>query len=274
MTTTATHRALGHRFSLGGNEDGLAFLERIFHRMKHSCLSGPTNSYELFIEDDIARSVIDGRTVYSGDIGEAASRLMTAINHGAVRSLHEHDVIHAAVVSFGGAAIIVAANSRRGKSTLCSALVSAGFGYMSDELAPIGHDLKVEPYAKPITIRAGSFSVIPHLEEFDIARQGSRRWILDAHLISDAGTTTTALPIGLVVIPWFVEGSDVQIRSLSPGEIAAALMTNSFNIPTRRRAGVERMAAVARSTRGVEIIHGNALDAASELRQVAEGFGA
>ena len=62
--------------------------------------------------------------------------------------------IHAGVVSWNGRAIIFPGNSLFGKTHLTAALIAAGAEYLSDEYAVIDEDLRVHPFAKPLSIRA------------------------------------------------------------------------------------------------------------------------
>lgn len=62
--------------------------------------------------------------------------------------------VHAAVVERDGKAVVLAAPSGTGKSTLTLALLHAGFRYLSDELAPFDLvTLQVMPYPHALCLR-------------------------------------------------------------------------------------------------------------------------
>ena len=62
--------------------------------------------------------------------------------------------IHAAVVSRGGTALVFPASSGSGKSTLTWALLTQGFRYLSDELAPIDlGSMRVHPYPHALHLK-------------------------------------------------------------------------------------------------------------------------
>lgn len=63
-------------------------------------------------------------------------------------------VVHAAVVRYGDAAVMLVAKSGGGKSTVCWALLHHGFRYLSDELGPVDLEtLDVHPYPRALTLK-------------------------------------------------------------------------------------------------------------------------
>ena len=63
--------------------------------------------------------------------------------------------IHAAVLAFDGAAHLLVGRSGAGKSTTCWGLLHHGFGYMSDELAPISLQTKtILPYTHALCMKS------------------------------------------------------------------------------------------------------------------------
>jgi hypothetical protein len=62
--------------------------------------------------------------------------------------------VHAAVLELGGRAFMLVAESGAGKSTTAWALLHHGFGYLSDELAPVDlQSLTVEPYLRAVCLK-------------------------------------------------------------------------------------------------------------------------
>jgi hypothetical protein len=68
--------------------------------------------------------------------------------------------VHAAAAEHNGTAVVLAAPSGLGKTTLCAALVKRGWRYLSDELAPITADHVVLPHPKPLTVKASGWSLL------------------------------------------------------------------------------------------------------------------
>ncbi len=69
--------------------------------------------------------------------------------------------LHAGVVGWNGKAILIPADSFRGKSTLVAELVRSGASYISDEFAVIDKNGLVHPFERPISMRTddGKFKV-------------------------------------------------------------------------------------------------------------------
>src|SRR5690349_1918256 len=110
--------------------------------------------------------------------------------------------VHAGVVGWNGRAILVPGRSGSGKSSLVRALVEAGASYYSDEFAVLDERGRVHPYPIPLSIRPGRDGAHP-------------------------------LPVGLVVITRWLEGSQFRPRPLSAGRAVLELLANT--LPARRR---------------------------------------
>ena len=61
--------------------------------------------------------------------------------------------LHAGSVELDGSAVVFPGRSRWGKSTLVSALVEQGCGYLSDEYAVVSPEGAVFPFSRPIRLR-------------------------------------------------------------------------------------------------------------------------
>jgi hypothetical protein len=64
--------------------------------------------------------------------------------------------VHAGVVAWNGAAIVLPGRSMTGKTTLVAELLRAGASYLSDEYAVLDSAGRVHPFQKPLAIRADS----------------------------------------------------------------------------------------------------------------------
>jgi HprK-related kinase A len=77
---------------------------------------------------------------------------------------HRFLVIHAAAVERGGSALLLPGRPGAGKSTLCAALVNAGWRLLSDELAVVDPtDGGVRALARPISLKDDSIEVVRRL---------------------------------------------------------------------------------------------------------------
>ena len=91
--------------------------------------------------------------------GDALGWVVWDVNRSAAEASGAHLLFHAGALEAGGTGVLVPGASGSGKSTLVAGLARAGLGYLTDELAAL--DLahgQLLPYAKPITLKAGSFA--------------------------------------------------------------------------------------------------------------------
>jgi len=140
--------------------------------------------------------------------------------------------VHAGVVAVEGRAILVPGRSGAGKTTLVRALVEAGATYYSDEYAVLDRDGRVHPYPRRLSVRVRSGAK----ERYPVPRNRGRH----------------PVPVGLVVETRYQPRARWKPVSLTPGEIAFALLANT--VPARERpaevlAVLARTAAQARGVR-------------------------
>lgn len=108
--------------------------------------------------------------------------------------------LHAGVVGWKGKAIVIPADSFKGKSTLVSELVRNGAEYYSDEFAIFDRDGLVHPFARRIGRRTEDY--IPY-----------------ELTVEDLGGTygNTPIPVGLVLITEYRENAKWSPKKLSAG---------------------------------------------------------
>lgn len=88
--------------------------------------------------------------------------------------IRSHLLIHAGVVSHHGQGIIIAADTRHGKTTLVLELVRRGFKFLSDEMAALGRvDHLVYPFPRSLWIRRGTLE----LAGFHDVADGAIKWM-------------------------------------------------------------------------------------------------
>lgn len=124
--------------------------------------------------------------------------------------------LHAGAVGWKGKAIIIPGDSYTGKSTLVTELVKHGAIYFSDEFAIIDRDGLLQPFARPINLRAR--------ETFDPVT------VDPASIGEIAGKDR--LPIGTIFITEYNERSAWRPRILTPAKGALKVLPHA--IPLRR----------------------------------------
>jgi hypothetical protein len=143
------------------------------------------------------------------------------IVHGRVLELSYPDadwlaVMHAGAVGDEHAAVVLAGDSGSGKSTLTAALVHAGLWYLSDDIAPLDHALRVRAVPVGISLKQGSWSVLgrhyPQLASLPIQPGPLRRYLpVPEQRCAPPG----GLPVKCLVFPRYRADHPTTLRPLS-----------------------------------------------------------
>lgn len=183
-----------------------------------------------------ARLTVNGASPFLPlPVNLAGPFLEWGLNWGIGRTVHRWVVLHAAVVERGGRAMILPAPPGSGKSTLCAALVLAGWRLFSDEFGlvnPATGDISAVP--RPVSLKERSIDIIrqrdPHVvmtsERRDL--EGIRFVHMKPPMESVRRLHEPARP-AWVVIPQYAAG---EKTSFDPQPKARTLMTlaeQSFN---------------------------------------------
>ena len=178
----------------------------------------------------------DGAPFSVGSRLAAVLRALGEVNNAAVASAPRDLVLHAGAVGDASGVVLLPAGSNHGKSTLTTALVRAGFGYLTDEAAAVADGLVVRPFPKAIALDPGSFPLFPDLappEEPDGLERAlaCREW----HVAPDAvGATAPTGPARVVVCPHWRPGSTTRLHRSDPTEALHLLIGEAFDF---RRGG-------------------------------------
>ncbi len=188
------------------------------------------------------------------DLERALEALQAAIRICIAERAPRRVFVHAGVVGFGGAAILIPGASFSGKSTLVKALVRAGARYYSDEFAVLDRRGRVHPFRAPLALR-------------DADGKGAR---LVAPAELDPMGPVAPLPVGLVAVSRYRRGARWRPRSLSPGRAALALLGHT--VPARRdpQRALATLSLVAARARVLQGRRGEADETARLLLSGAE----
>ncbi len=184
-------------------------------------------------EDDGAWTLTSsaGTVARTGSRLAGALRVISEINHLAVTGRPHDLVLHAGAVARDGRAVVLPGSSNRGKSTLTTALVGAGYAYLTDEAAAIRAGGVVAPYPKAIALDPGSFPLFPDLAPTDgrnglAAALAGREWHVDP---SRVGAIAGTRPVRVVVCPRWRAGSSTRLHRLAPAEALHVLLGETFD---------------------------------------------
>ncbi|MEP7272453.1 MAG: hypothetical protein ABI882_13200 [Acidobacteriota bacterium] len=148
--------------------------------------------------------------------------------------------VHAGVIGWRGAAIMIPGRSFSGKTTLVRELVRAGASYYSDEYAVLDDHGRVHPYARALAVRRKGRLNPQRVRAESIGAEVGEK----------------PLPVRLIVLCQYREGGKWRPRTLSTGAGALEVLTNT--VPARRRpqkvvaviGQVVSGAAIIKTTRG------------------------
>jgi hypothetical protein len=128
-------------------------------------------------------------------------------------------IVHGGAVAGSAGALVLPGTSGSGKSTLTAALVRAGLGYMSDDIAALdGRTGRILPVPFAVSVKEGAWPVLrqayPELAGLPVHTDDVRRWRyldLAAHRAPLAGC-----PLGAIVFPCYRAGANKSLSPVSP----------------------------------------------------------
>ncbi len=198
-----------------------------------------------FQRDDPLRS--SGPVTVGSKIDELVDDLHLSI------ALHSEQLvfIHAGVVAWHGACILIPGRSRTGKSTLVEALVRHGAAYCSDEYACVRPDGLVAPYPRRIHLRTP---------------RGRRT--VDASTIGSI--CTDAISPELVVFTSYSSTAEFVPLPVTPAFAALKLFDNTVVAQVRPDRATKAAAHIARHARAVQTERPDADSVAIQILELAE----
>jgi hypothetical protein len=158
--------------------------------------------------------------------------------------------VHAGVVDIGGCGIVIPGYSNSGKSTLVAESVRLGARYVSDEYAVLDPAGLVQPFAKPLSIRAGTDDPLGQLVP-----------------VPDGLVAEEPVRAGLVVITSYAPGVQWQPTVRSRAEGALTLLQHT--VSARLRPG-SALSATSRLARGAVFLAGQRGEARETARALLE----
>ena len=148
---------------------------------------------------------------------------------------HHYLNIHAAVVERGGKAIILPGSPGSGKSTLCAALVCAGWRLLSDEMTLISMtDGLAYPIPRPVSLKNESIDIVRSLSDDvyigKVVEDTAKGSVAHMRAPKDSvdSRSETARP-ALIVFPKYQQGAATNLTELGRGSTLLRVAENSFN---------------------------------------------
>lgn len=211
----------------------------------------------------------DGQRVVAAgmDVDEAVAMVLWHLNQLAVTTAG-YAVVHAGAVAAHGRGVVLAAPMEAGKSTLVTALVAAGWTYLSDEFAGLSlADHRLHPYPCPISLEPGSFSLFAHLRP-PHASGDALRW----HLRPDdvrPGSLSAAVPPAAVVFPRYRPGALCRLEPVGAADALVLLSNQALNLHSGGQRVFQALARLAAKIPAYRLVFGRLHDATASLDTLA-----
>ncbi|MGI4788204.1 MAG: hypothetical protein ACRYFS_05070 [Janthinobacterium lividum] len=155
--------------------------------------------------------------------------------------------VHAGVVGWQGAAIVIPGRSFSGKTSLTAALIRAGAEYLSDEYAIFDTLGRVHPYPKLLSFRDAAGQPLEKCSAESLGGQ----------------TGTKPLPIGLILDTKYESGACWQPHPMTPGASLLTLLGSTVQVRHQPQWALEILQQAVSGAVGVKSKRGEADEAAA-----------
>ena len=224
----------------------------------------PASRFRIEAEDERAyRLLRDGAIVCAGlTASDAAVRLVYEVTLALAAECRSHLVFHAAGLARDGQGVILCGESGRGKSTLATRLVAAGFDFLSDELVAVAPEAaEMLGFPRAIGLKDLSpFAGQPGMGE--LARESEPRpaggvAYFNPNRLRPGCVRHRAWP-AVLVFPRYTPTAPEGSRRLSPAEAAYHLLGRLVNGPSLADQGFAVTAGLARALPAYGLTYSNA----------------
>lgn len=195
------------------------------------------------------------RLARTHDLTEALDALESDLKLYVAEGARRRVFVHAGVVGWRGAAILLPGRSFAGKTTLVAALVRAGADYYSDEYAVLDGRGLVHPYTRPLSLRREG-------------EPGARERVRASALGGREGARP--LEVGLLVFSRYEPGARWRPRALSPGRGVLELLSHTVSARRRPERALAALGLAARGARALKGARGEAEETADLILGAAE----
>jgi hypothetical protein len=201
----------------------------------------------------------------------ALAALEWGLNLCVYGSAHQFLVVHAAVVERNGRALLLPGRPGAGKSTLCAALVMAGWRLLSDELALVDpQDGRVRALARPISLKNDAIEIIRGLAPdtvFGPPAVDTHKGTV-AHMKPPSPSVRraeeTAVP-QWIVMPRFVAGQELHLNPVSKASAFWGIADNSLNYEILGETGFTTLVRLVDRCQCYSLTHSDLSDAVAAL---------
>jgi hypothetical protein len=250
-----------------GDCETAGLIKAVFGRLVAPDISSAASRrYRIERLDDVTFTVSDGSDVVNV---RGPDSLLLHIDQELILALQylrpDLFFVHAAVLGWRGRAVVVAAPSGTGKSTLAYASVMCGLDYLSDELAPIElPSLTVRRYPRAVCLKANHpFSnTLPRA-----ALCAGDRIYVPVESLTDA-VTPDSVTLGACIFLRRERRQSLRLHRISAASAAARLLENALNSLSHAESGLQPAAMLGTHLPCFELEAGDAAETAAAIRSL------
>lgn len=212
----------------------------------------------------------DFSLINSPDPAPVLEQLLWHVYSTMLEKCTEFLLIHAgSLVTLRGDGLLLPADSGSGKTTLVTALVQAGFGYLSDEVAAIDPATgTVHAYPRALNLKVGSLGLFPHIA----ARLPSTRFEKAHRFVRPrlvrAGSVVSSSSVRVVISPRYQAGSPTTVTPLNRAAATVLLWRNCMNVSAHGSRALHLLADVAQRARAYQLVSGDLEEAVRAVLRV------
>lgn len=184
-------------------------------------------------------------------VDDAAEAVLAACNRAAT-TVPSHAVrLHAGVAALGDRAVVICGDSGSGKSSLTAALVRAGWGYLTDEVAIVEPGTwEVTPYPKWIDLSASSLGLLG-LDTVPVIGPSGHKSHLPPSAIGGVGERCA---VAAIVLLDAAGGDQVPpVRELTSRDAMLAILGNVFATTWDEPTGLQAVADLCTAATTVQL---------------------
>ncbi len=252
--------ALSYRFAVRTDNERLGRqVDALLAGLRDPVETAPVEHWYSLTSTDAPAGTVDvrrdGEELARGQLpGDAMGWVVWDVNRAAAQAGGDHLLFHAGAIEADGTGVLLPGASGSGKSTLVAGLVRGGLGYITDELAALNMATgRLVPYAKPITVKQGSFAVLSDMGPDVGLESGHGPWAGQEWQVAvgDGTERRIARPCvpGFVVVPRYEAAVATVLTPLSDTEAFFALAVNAVNLIPHGSEGTRALGRLAKGCR-------------------------
>ncbi len=208
-----------------------------------------------------------GPAVEAKSLPNLIERLTYQITLRLMESRPELIWLHAAAVARHGQAVVLPADSGKGKSTLATLLCSRGWSFLADDIVPLD----------PATGLLGAFPRSPEIRHrppngsAPVRAQSMQKTLVD---LEPADVCRQNVPARAVVFPAFSPASPLCLTPCSPANAALELLRGCLNFVHHGQGAVAYLCDWSRRVPAFTLAFSDPQEAASRIEGLSADFGA